>query len=106
MRELVMDAADWETTDDLFLSFFQVVGAPSWHGKNFNALRDSVGTGAINQIEVPYRLVLKNYDRIHRSMKGEADYFIAVINELSSEGVPVEIRIEPSTLPVHPSELH
>lgn len=44
--------------------FFQVVGAPAWHGRNFNALRDSIETGQINAVEVPYRIVIKNFDRV------------------------------------------
>ena len=104
MRELVMDAAGWESTDDLFLSFFRAVGAPDWHGKNFNALRDSIGTGDINLIEVPYRLLLKNYDQIGQAVKCDVDHFVNVINEIASEGVPVEIRIEPPASPIPPPE--
>src|SRR5437667_10874672 len=96
MKELVMDATEWQTTDDLFLSFFRVVEAPSWHGKNFNALRDSIGTGQINNVEVPYRIVFNNYDRVNPQVKDDSDHFIEVIHELASEGVPVEIRSESS----------
>ena len=96
MRELAMDASEWETVDDLFRSFFRVVGAPSWHGRNFNALRDSVGVGQINDIEVPYRLVFRNFDKIRPAVKEHAEQFIDVIRELADEGVPVEIRVEHS----------
>jgi RNAse (barnase) inhibitor barstar len=96
MRELEMDASEWETVDDLFRSFFRVVGAPSWHGRNFNALRDSIGAGQINNIEVPYRLVFRNDDKIHPAVKERAEHFIAVIHELAGQGVPVEIRVEHS----------
>jgi RNAse (barnase) inhibitor barstar len=94
MRELVMDAASWKTKDDLYLSFFRAVGAPAWHGKNLDALRDSVGAGQINRIEVPYRLVLKNYARVRPAVRADAEDFIDVIRTLAAEGVPVEIRTD------------
>ena len=94
MRELVMDAALWATTDDMFLSFFKAVSAPTWHGKNFNAIRDSIGGGDINEIEVPYRLVLLNYASVKAGVKPEVDHFIEVIDKLAAEGVPVEICID------------
>ena len=94
MKELVMDAASWKTRDDLFLSFFKAVDAPPWHGRNFDALRDSVGAGHINRIEVPYRLVLKNYARVHPAVRADAEHFIDVIRELAAEGIPVEIRTD------------
>ncbi len=100
MRELFLDADGWETMDDFFQAFFLVVGAPSWHGKNFNALRDSVGMGSINQIEVPFRLILKNFDRIRPSLKEFVNGFVATIDDLASEGVPVEIRVESSSYQV------
>jgi RNAse (barnase) inhibitor barstar len=91
-----MDAAGWKTTDDLYHSFFLAVGAPDWHGRNFNALHDSIGVGQINQIEVPYRLVIANYDKVHPAVKELAGHFIDLIHELGEKGVPVEIRVENS----------
>jgi RNAse (barnase) inhibitor barstar len=96
VRELVMDASEWKSVDDLLLAFFRVVEAPSWHGRNFNALRDSIGGGQINKIEVPYRLIFKNYDKICSAVKEGAEQFIDVIRQLADEGVPVEICIETS----------
>lgn len=56
MEKLVLDGATWSTKDDFYSAFFKAVGAPSWHGHNFDALRDSIVTGQINQIELPYRI--------------------------------------------------
>jgi hypothetical protein len=75
MRELIINAAAWQTRADLYFSFFAVVGTPPWHGKNFNALRDSIGIGQINEIEVPYRLVLSNYNLVPPAMKKDAENF-------------------------------
>jgi len=61
---LILDAANWKNPDDVYDSFFAAVGAPSWHGRNFDALRDSIAGGDINQIEVPYRLVFQNLDQV------------------------------------------
>jgi RNAse (barnase) inhibitor barstar len=95
--ELVLDASQWKTVEDLFLSFFKIVGAPEWHGKNFNALRDSIAGRDINQVATSYRIVFKNYDQVIPAVKSESDHFIAVIHELATnEGVPIEIRVETS----------
>ncbi len=54
-----------------FQSFFKAVGAPDWHGKNFNAVRDSIAGGNINQIEIPYRLILKDYSLVPSAVKSK-----------------------------------
>ena len=94
MKELVLNGAEWRTRDDVYDSFFRAVGAPNWHGRNFNALRHSIATGSINAVEMPYRLVIQNYDKIGPSAKQMADDFVDLIRELATEGCPVEIRAE------------
>ena len=96
VKELVMDASSWKTVDDLYLSFFTAVQAPAWHGKNLDAVRDSIGTGRINGIEVPYCLVLRNCNHLPDSLKEETDSFIKVVSQLAQEGIPVDIRLESS----------
>jgi hypothetical protein len=51
MKELILNGAEWKTQDDVYDSFFRAVGAPEWHGRNFNALRDSIATGSINTLK-------------------------------------------------------
>ena len=94
MRELVLNGAEWATKDDVYEAFFRAVGAPEWHGRNLDALADSISGGSINRVEVPYRLVIKSYDRISPEAKTTADRFINLVNELAAEGCPVQIRVE------------
>ena len=94
MRELILNGAEWRTRNDVYDSFFRAVGAPDWHGRNFDALRDSIAAGSINAVEVPYRLVIKNYDKIAPSARQMANDFVDLIRELTTEGCPVEIRAE------------
>jgi RNAse (barnase) inhibitor barstar len=82
------------TKDDVYNAFFHAVGAPEWHGRNLDALADSISGGSINQVEVPYRLVIKSYDGIGPDAKAMTDRFINLVHELATEGCPVEIRVE------------
>lgn len=94
MRELVLDGSTWKTRDDVYDAFFSAVGAPDWHGRNFDALNDSIANGEINRIEVPYRLVIRHYDAIGVGAQKMATDFVGLIRELGARGCRVEIRIE------------
>ena len=96
MRDLILNAANWNTADDLHDVFFAAVGAPEWHGRNFDALSDSIVVGKINKIEVPYRLVIRNYDRVGVGAKKMTDDFIDLVRELAVHGTPVEITVQDS----------
>jgi RNAse (barnase) inhibitor barstar len=91
MREITLDAQAWTSLDDFYESFFKAVGAPNWHGRNFNALRDSIATGKINAIELPYRIRINNYSSTNLGAKKIADDFIDLINELKESGYDVDI---------------
>ena len=52
MKERTLDRAGWSTKDD-YNAFFRAVGASEWHGRNSNALNDSIANGSINEVEVP-----------------------------------------------------
>jgi RNAse (barnase) inhibitor barstar len=96
VRELVLDGRGWTTDDDVYDAFFKAVGAPVWHGRNYNALNDRIAGGDINQVEVSYRIVISNFDRIGDGAKKMADDFVDLIHDLAARGTPVEIVVTAS----------
>jgi RNAse (barnase) inhibitor barstar len=53
VKELTLDGAGWVRKGGAYSAFFHVLGAPEWHGRNLDALRDSILTGSINRVDVP-----------------------------------------------------
>jgi RNAse (barnase) inhibitor barstar len=92
MKELILDGAEWNNADDFYEAFFRAVGAPSWHGRNFDALVDSIEAGQINAVEVPYRIVICNCDRMGLEASKITSDFVALIREIAARGCPVEIE--------------
>lgn len=94
LREIVIDGKSWTSPDDVYEAFFKAVGAPSWHGRNFNALRDSIVGGQINKVEVPYLIKIKNYASIGAGARGTVEDFVDFIKELYGSGCLVDIEVE------------
>jgi RNAse (barnase) inhibitor barstar len=90
VRELELDGSNWKTTDDFYDAFFQAVGAPSWHGRNFNALRDSIITGQINKIELPYTIHISGSGKMPPAVRSLVEDFCSLIKEFRSEGHEVD----------------
>ena len=93
MREILLDGRTWSSPNDVYDAFFQAVGAPSWHGRNFNALRDSIVTGRINQVDLPYIVKIKSYDQIGAGAKKMAADLVGLITELRESGCPIDIQV-------------
>lgn len=94
MRELVIDAKNWIEPDDVYDLFFRAVGAPQWHGRNLNALRESITQGGINAVQVPYLIRVKNYSALGDGARLAARDFIDLIRELHESGCPVNVIVE------------
>jgi RNAse (barnase) inhibitor barstar len=93
VRELVLDATNWETSDDVYNSFFKAVDAPVWHGRNFNALHDSIITGSINKIDLPYRIIIQHSPKMDCEAFKPTMQFVELIREFESKGYPIEIHL-------------
>ena len=54
---------DWEQVDSeekFFDVFLPQIEAPDWHGRNLDALNDSLVSGGINGVEPPFCIVNNN----------------------------------------------
>jgi hypothetical protein len=91
MRQLVLDGGKWAVAEDIYDAFFQAVGAPSWHGRNFNSVRDSISGVQINQVEIPYVIKITNYESIGPNAKTVAQHFVEFIKGLKESGCPVDV---------------
>lgn len=94
VQELTLDAGKWQTVNDLYDSFFEAVGAPPWHGRNFDALNESMVDGGINRVEVPYRIRIQNFAQTGTEARQVTDRFVALIQRFEREGCPVSVRVE------------
>ncbi|MBN8941774.1 MAG: barstar family protein [Rhizobiales bacterium] len=73
MRRIALDARTWHSTDDLYSALLLALGAPGWHGRNLDALWDSLTEGAagrpdpdaprpINRVQPPFHVVVSHAD--------------------------------------------
>lgn len=59
MKLINLDASGWREPSDFYTALFAELGSPSWHGRNFNALRDGL-SGGINRVEAPFQVNVLN----------------------------------------------
>jgi RNAse (barnase) inhibitor barstar len=105
MRRIALDAATWQSADDAFNALLAALEAPDWHGRNFNALWDTLTEAAryedldtfINGVQPPFRIEMHNV----AEAIPEVQKFLADIAELFADArkeyaVDATITIEPS----------
>jgi hypothetical protein len=90
---IVLDGRDWKTEGDFIESVLAAVDAPAWHGRNYNALRDSFAAGAINGLEPPYHFVIRPPANPTQGLADGIAYFVARITDWQAEGAPLSVRV-------------
>jgi len=61
MKIIELDASQWRSEMDFYEALLAGVGAPSWHGRNINALLETmIWYDDINAVSPPYVVRIKN----------------------------------------------
>jgi RNAse (barnase) inhibitor barstar len=69
MREINLDATNWVTVHDFYDALLSVLGAPDEHGRNINALIDSMVWGGINKIDPPYSIHIRGIGKLPKEVR-------------------------------------
>jgi RNAse (barnase) inhibitor barstar len=68
-----LDASAWTSALDFYEALLTTLGAPRWHGRNINALVDSMVFGGINEIMPPYVVVIRGLDAAPAEVREEIE---------------------------------
>lgn len=69
MKVILLDASQWRSPDDCYSAILPELGAPAWHGRNLDALDDSLGGGGINAVEPPFRVEIAGASNLSEPMQ-------------------------------------
>jgi RNAse (barnase) inhibitor barstar len=69
VKVISLDASEWRSPDDFYSALLPQLGAPAWHGRNLDALDDSLGVGGINNLEPPFRVEVGGADELPEPMR-------------------------------------
>ena len=75
------DLAGCTTSQDVYERVLSVLDAPDWHGRNLDALWDSVAGGGINGLVPPYRIEVDGFDGLPKDLRDLADRIGSVFRD-------------------------
>ena len=82
MKTITLEAHAWTSPDDFYDALLPQLGAPEWHGRNLDALDDSIFSGDINAVEPPFRVQVTQTDCLTDEMK----HFLRRVERVFVEG--------------------
>jgi RNAse (barnase) inhibitor barstar len=95
MRRVPLDGARWRHADDLWTDLLTALEAPDWHGRNLDALWDSLTGGQINGVATPFALLVRNTSSAPHEVARQLIEIAELFDEASEHlGVPIKVIIE------------
>lgn len=92
MKTVELDGSLWTTCDDFYEAFLPAIGAPEWHGRNRDALWDSIAHGGINEIEAPFTVHIRGLS--DTELKAFLHTIECLFEEARAGGIDVHFIVE------------
>jgi len=89
--KVVIDWNEVQSVEGFYDNFLPKIEAPDWHGRNLNALRDSIVTGDVNGIEPPYTIQSINNNCIPENLISFQSKIFAILEEAIREGRDINV---------------
>jgi RNAse (barnase) inhibitor barstar len=101
MRVIELNAKNWRTWRNFYDALITELGAPKGHGRNLNALVDSMVWGGMNAVEAPYTIRILGADKLSRDLIAEIDEakqaLAAACGERRALGRGITVTVHSST---------
>ena len=92
MQSLTLDAARWRTAGDVYDALLVALGAPTWHGRNLDALADSLRGGDLNRVNSPLDVTVTGLSSAGPEAQAAATRIAVLFADLSHDGCDVRWR--------------
>jgi RNAse (barnase) inhibitor barstar len=91
VKRMDLDASKWRTRDDFYDALLPLLGAPGWHGRNLDALHDSITSNDINLVNPPFAITLSNLGHAHPELREYMEKFVRLILDLHDAGYKITL---------------
>ena len=90
-RVIRLDGSGWHTENDFYAAIFLALEAPSWHGRNLDALNDTLAGNDINGVRQPLSFIITSVSSLPTPVRELVEQFRQLVLELKFEGHGVDI---------------
>jgi RNAse (barnase) inhibitor barstar len=91
--EITLDGSRWRTEDDFYTTLLAALGAPAWHGRNLDALADSLRGGDLNRVNPPLSITITGSQEMGAEAARVARRFLELCDSLAEDGLGVDAAL-------------
>jgi hypothetical protein len=88
-----LDGSRWASKGDFYDALLPALGAPAWHGRNLDALNESIRSARINEVRMPYTIRIRGFATMQPDAKDMVNRFAKLIADRRAEGMAVALVV-------------
>lgn len=93
MRIIRLDGTRWQSGADFYAALLPEIGAPDWHGRNLDALEESLRAGDVFPVKPPVTIHIVGMATMTHETRTYLDRFQALAVDLRADGVAVNVTL-------------
>ena len=94
MYRITLDGSRWRSQADFYAALLDVIGDPGWHGRNLDALDETLRVGDVHTINPPFAVHIIGAATMAHEVRTYLDRFLALAAALRADGVVVDVTLE------------
>ena len=98
MQDLVVDTSTWKEVADFYDGLLRALDAPEWHGRNLDALDDSIAYGGVNGVEPPYRLHFTGSAVLRPELQHVIRVLVEIVALAGDQDREIEVIVDPGLM--------
>ncbi len=93
MRSIPIDGSSWNSPVDVYDSLLAALNAPAWHGRNLDALWDSLSGGDLNGVKAPFELAVTGSDTWPPEVAALVSKIDILMKEVEASGINIRLTL-------------
>jgi RNAse (barnase) inhibitor barstar len=91
MEHVELDGSHWITESDFYDALLPAIDAPTWHGRNLDALNDTIRGDDINNLRQPYVIHIRGMGAMGPLAKRIVERFRGLVSVRKAEGTAIDL---------------
>jgi RNAse (barnase) inhibitor barstar len=93
MPKVLLDGRSWVNSDDFYEALLAALGAPGWHGRNLDALDETLRSGDTNDLNPPLDIAISGMESMGVEARTTVHRFKELVNDLRATNIDIKLQL-------------
>jgi len=93
MPKVPLEGRSWASTDDFYRALLAALGAPSWHGRNLDALEETFRAGDTNAVNLPVQICISAMASMGEEARQTVRRFQQLVKDLRAADIDINLQL-------------